>query len=63
LLDSGATVFLPLWSYIVETEMIRVLRDLGRPLYVHCVVCGGEMLNDTLVGFETLVPSFCLSVG
>jgi hypothetical protein len=54
LLDSGATVFLPLWSYIVETEMIRVLRDLGRRLYVHCVVCGGEMLNDTLVGFETL---------
>jgi CO dehydrogenase nickel-insertion accessory protein CooC1 len=41
LLDSGATVFLPLWSYIVETEMIRVLRDLGKRLYVHCVVCGG----------------------
>jgi hypothetical protein len=30
LLDSGATVFLPLWSYVVETEMIRVLRDVGR---------------------------------
>jgi hypothetical protein len=32
LLDSGATVFLPLWSYIVETEMIRVLRDPKRQL-------------------------------
>src|SRR5689334_2726593 len=33
--DSGATAFLPLWSYIVETEMIRVLRETGRKLYVH----------------------------
>src|ERR1035441_7335785 len=36
LLDSGVTVFLSLWSYIVENEMIRVLRELGKRLYVHC---------------------------
>jgi hypothetical protein len=55
--DSGATAFLPLWSYIVETEMIRVLRETGRKLYVHCVVSGGEMLNDSLLGFDTLARS------
>jgi hypothetical protein len=55
--DSGATAFLPLWSYIVETEMIRVLREIGRKLYVHCVVSGGEMLNDSLLGFDTLARS------
>jgi hypothetical protein len=34
--------------------MIRVLRDAGRKLYVHFVISGGEMLTDTLLGFETL---------
>jgi hypothetical protein len=56
-MDSGATAFLPFWSYIVESEMIRVLRDAGRKLYVHCVISGGEMLTDTLLGFETLARS------
>ncbi len=57
IVDSGATAFLPLWSYIVETEVIRVLRETGRKLYVHCVVSGGEMLNDSLLGFDTLATS------
>jgi hypothetical protein len=56
-LDSGATAFLPLWSYIVETEVIRVLNEVGRKLYVHCVVSGGEMLSDSLLGFDTLAGS------
>ncbi len=55
--DSGATAFLPLWSYIVETEVIRVLHETGRKLYVHCVVSGGEMLSDSLLGFDTLARS------
>lgn len=57
LVDSGSTAFLPLWSYIVETEVIRVLNETGRKLYVHCVVSGGEMLSDSLLGFDTLARS------
>jgi hypothetical protein len=56
-MDSGATAFLPFWSYIVESDMIRVLREAGRRLYIHCVISGGEMLTDTLLGFETLAKS------
>jgi hypothetical protein len=52
--DSGATAFLPFWTYIVEAEMIRVLREAGRNVYVHVPISGGEMLNDTLLGFKTL---------
>jgi hypothetical protein len=55
--DSGATAFLPFWSYIVETEVTRVLKEIGRKLYVHCVVSGGEMLSDSLLGFDTLASS------
>lgn len=56
-LDSGATAFLPLWSYMVESEVIRVLKEIGREIYVHCVVSGGEMLSDSLLGFDTLATS------
>lgn len=52
--DSGATAFLPFWGYILETEMARVLQEAGRRIFVHCVVSGGEMLADTLVGLDTL---------
>ena len=56
-LDSGATAFLPFWSYLVESEVIRVLNEMGRAVYVHCVVSGGEMLSDSLLGFDTLASS------
>jgi hypothetical protein len=52
--DTGATAFLPFWTYIVEAEMIRVLGEAGRKVYVHVPISGGEMLNDTLLGFKTL---------
>ena len=57
LLDSGATAFLPLWSYMVEAEVIRFLSEMGRTVFVHCVVSGGEMLSDSLLGFDTLASS------
>jgi hypothetical protein len=54
IVDAGATAFLPLWTYILETELIGVLRDVGRTVYIHTPISGGEMLNDTLLGFKTL---------
>jgi adenylylsulfate kinase-like enzyme len=55
--DSGATAFMPFWTYVAETEMVAVLREAGRQVYVHVPICGGEMLNDTLLGFKTLAES------
>jgi hypothetical protein len=52
--DSGATAFLPFWTYIVESDVITILREAGRRVYVHIPISGGEMLNDTLLGFRTL---------
>jgi len=57
IVDAGATAFLPLWTYILETELMRVLRETGRTVYVHVPISGGEMLNDTLLGFKTLAES------
>jgi hypothetical protein len=55
--DSGATAFLPFWTYVLETEMMAALRQAGRQVYVHTPISGGEMLNDTLLGFVTLAES------
>jgi hypothetical protein len=56
-LDSGATAFLPFWTYAVETKLIDVVRGVGRQIYIHVPISGGEMLNDTLLGFRTLAES------
>jgi len=56
-LDSGATAFLPFWTYIVESDIIAILRGAGRRVYVHIPISGGEMLNDTLLGFKTLAET------
>jgi hypothetical protein len=52
--DSGASTFIPLWHYILENEVIKVLRDAGRRLVVHSVITGGQALVDTLSGFGEL---------
>jgi hypothetical protein len=56
-LDSGATVFLPFWTYIVESDIISVLRAADRRVFVHIPIGGGEMLNDSLLGFRTLAET------
>lgn len=56
-LDNGATAFLPFWSYLVESDLISTLSNAGRVVYVHVPIAGGEMLNDTLLGFKTLAES------
>ena len=57
LVDSGATAFLPFWSYIAETDLANVLRQAGRRVFIHVPISGGEMLNDTLLGLKTLAES------
>src|SRR6202167_6209904 len=55
--DNGATAFLPFWTYVVEADIPKVLREGGRRVYVHIPSSGGEMLNDTLLGFKTLAET------
>ena len=55
--DNGATAFLPFWTYVVESNIPAVLREAGRRVYVHIPISGGEMLNDTLLGFKTIAET------
>src|ERR1700723_1249090 len=55
--DSGAPPFLPFWTFMVEADVIATLRSAGRRVYIHIPISGGEMLNDTLLGFKTLAET------
>jgi hypothetical protein len=57
IVDNGASTFIPLWSYIVENNVLELLRVAGRKLCVHTVVTGGQALGDTLKGFKSLADS------
>jgi CobQ/CobB/MinD/ParA nucleotide binding domain len=57
IVDNGASTFIPLWSYIVENNVLELLRATGRRLCVHTVVTGGQALGDTLKGFKSLADS------
>jgi CobQ/CobB/MinD/ParA nucleotide binding domain len=55
--DNGASTFIPMWNYILENDVIRVLQESGKPLFVHCVITGGQALTDTLTGFAKLAET------
>ncbi len=55
--DSGASTFIPLWNYLLENDVMQVLRQARKRLYVHTVVTGGQALLDTLKGFRSLAES------
>ena len=55
--DNGASTFIPLWNYILENNVIGLLRASGKRLFVHTVVTGGQALADTLKGFKSLAES------
>jgi len=52
--DNGASSFVPLSNYLVENQAISMLEDAGRKVTIHCVVTGGQALDDTLIGFKAL---------
>jgi hypothetical protein len=56
-IDTGATTFVPMWSYILENEILRFLEDRGRQVYVHSVVTGGQAMSDTLNGFAEVAKT------
>jgi hypothetical protein len=62
-IDNGAATFIPLWHYMIENSVIRVLREANRRLLIHTVLTGGQALADTVTGFSSLAGTCdCRSV-
>lgn len=50
--DTGASTFLPLASYLEETDAISVLMSAGKQVLLHIVITGGQSKDDTLTGLN-----------
>lgn len=52
--DNGASSFMPMSNYMIENDVIPMLQEAGRTVYIHVVITGGQALLDTLAGFSAL---------
>ena len=57
IVDTGASTFLPFWNYMLENEVLPLLENQGRQVYLHCVVTGGQAMTDTLNGLDRLAQT------
>ena len=56
-IDNGASTFVPLWNYILENNVLALLRESGKHLFIHTVITGGQALGHTLEGFEQVAAT------
>jgi hypothetical protein len=53
-IDTGATIFLPFWDYVAQTELIQFFAAQDRRVIIHCPVMGGQELSETVKGFAAI---------
>lgn len=60
--DTGASSFLPLMHYLHENKMFDLLESTGRRVIVHTPLVGGQALDETIRGLETILEFFSTPV-
>jgi uncharacterized protein YegP (UPF0339 family) len=55
--DNGASTFVPLTSYLVDSFILKTLEDMGKRVVLHTVITGGQALQDTLTGLNSLLKA------
>jgi hypothetical protein len=56
--DNGASSFVPFSNYLIENEVVEMLKEAGQDVMVHTVLEGGQGMNDTLQGLNVLAKHF-----
>jgi hypothetical protein len=57
-IDSGASSYSALSSYMFDNGAPDVIADLGHKLILHTIIVGGQSLIDTLQGFASVAEAF-----
>lgn len=55
--DNGASTFVPLTTYMADSQAIETLVESGRTVTIHAVLTGGQAMQDTLVGLSALLQT------
>jgi cellulose biosynthesis protein BcsQ len=56
-IDNGASTFVPLSSYLAENDVIELLQNAGKEVFVHTVLTGGQAIDDTMSGLNALLKA------
>lgn len=56
-IDNGSSTFVPLSAYLVENNVIELLQNAGKTVYIHTVLTGGQAMDDTMAGVASLLTS------
>jgi hypothetical protein len=56
--DTGASSFLPLMHYLHENKMFELLESTGRRVVVHTPLVGGQAIDETIRGLQTILEFF-----
>lgn len=56
-IDNGASTFIPLSSYMKENNVVEMLREAGKTVYIHTVLTGGQAMDDTMIGLNNLLTN------
>lgn len=57
-IDSGASTFFPLASYLAENDIAQFFADTGHELMLHTIIAGGQAEMDTIQGLNSLLNAF-----
>lgn len=55
--DNGASTFLPLLGYMVESQVLNMVTEAGIEVRLHPILTGGQAVNDTMQGLHQLVTT------
>lgn len=58
IIDNGASSFVPLSHYLLNTQVPSLLQGMGHELLIHTIITGGQALLDTTNGFAHLASQF-----
>ena len=57
-IDSGASSYLALFSYLEENDIIRLLKERGFDVYLHTIITGGAAIDFTTKNFLDVAERF-----
>lgn len=57
-IDSGASTYQPLSTYMDDNGVAEVIADLGHRLVLHTPIVGGQPMMDTIGGFASVAAAF-----
>ncbi|MCV0423988.1 MAG: conjugal transfer protein TraL [Roseibium sp.] len=57
-IDTGTSSFIATCSYLAENIAFELMQEAGIQVYIHCPVCGGAALDDTLNSLLSILDHF-----